>query len=1353
MNNALLYFGGFLVVVLAALFAVPSMVDWNGYRGVFEEEASKVLGRDIRVSGAVNLRLLPTPYVRFEKVRVADVSGQTGEPFIRAESFTMWLAVSPLMRGVLEANKVELDRPVLTLALDGQGGGNWSSIRLQPGSLPFVPRDVTLHSVKLIDGTVGMFNAASQSIVRVERINGELSADGLAGPFRFAGTAAWGGEKRDIRFSTTSAEAQGGFRIKAATRGETSHNSLVFDGSVEGFTSQPKLTGELTGSFPLPMAAGPAAGVGTSTAIGAAAKIDPALRPTLELKASASADASGGTLKDVVLSVANAVEPQTMTGSASARWTDAPRLDVDLTSKWLDLDKLAGGNGPDASFDQIKTLTLGLLREVAGDGNAGARINLEQVKIAGETVGGLKIDAERSDGVIRISQLNAGLPGGSRLVLSGDLKDDAGRPDFSGQVFVHGTSLARLKAWARKSGVDIDIGSNGEFSIDGRIRAGANRFDLTEASVIVGGRTMTGDVSVIDDGHQRAEITIESAVLDSADVFPTMTRHLEAAVASVLSGAAKPEAADAPASRDATATAAKPLADLDVSLRVLAGELRHTSGIYRNVDVQLALKDGDIRIASANFATASGLTVHANGGVQDARSRPKGTVAFDVTAADAAAMRDAVALFDLEHIIGADRAANLPSTRLAGLLRLGQSDHDGAALTIDGMVGGARVRATARFDGGLAAWRSTPSQVHVTADGDDIRDILLLAGGGGAAPAPNAPRATRAAFTIAGILDKAAAAAIDVDADGLKLGYSGSVSLGADNAVVADGTATVMARDVRDVLGLAGMSRSRGLTGAAVDGRFDIAFRKSAWTVATRGFGIGGATLSGTATLTGTDTGRSKVDGDISANRVSVAGLLAAVVDDPARVISAIPASDDAVQDETMPRTIWPEGRFDFAWFANVDGHVRLAFDQFIVSDALTTGAGEMTLAFAASKVALNSVTAQAAGGQLSGEIVLDGAAGGVSAEAKLRLEHAESARVSRLGAGQWGFDVTVGGRAQSPAALMAVLAGRGTMTTSDMRVAGPNVAIVRGVVEQALVGKIANDAEALASALSSALAGASVEIGTRTVAVTIADGSATIEPVTMDAADGQLTNRTTVDLLRLGFESAWRAAIVPPARADLAAADIPKDWSPTTRAATLSPVLASYRGSFDDAMAASGVSAVIDASALPKELVLLQAERQVEDLERIRRLDEQRARLDQDRRNAQAAERAAARASRNQPVPPPPVIPESAHSEGSAPAVAAPLAEGDGATTPGPSTPQPPSGDAQPPASPSASSASDANGASGSSSPLTAADTLAPSAASAGGNEPRPAVAKPRAPRPAREAAPRITPGDEIMRSLRSIP
>ena len=162
MNNGLLFFGGLLVLVLSALFAVPTLVDWNGYRGVFEEEASKVLGRDVRVGGSVNLRFLPAPYVQFDKVRIANVTGQTGEPFVRADSFKMWLSGPALLRGVLEASEIELNKPVLTLVVDKSGGGNWTNITLRSADLPFVPRELALRSVKLSDGTVSIYNAATE---------------------------------------------------------------------------------------------------------------------------------------------------------------------------------------------------------------------------------------------------------------------------------------------------------------------------------------------------------------------------------------------------------------------------------------------------------------------------------------------------------------------------------------------------------------------------------------------------------------------------------------------------------------------------------------------------------------------------------------------------------------------------------------------------------------------------------------------------------------------------------------------------------------------------------------------------------------------------------------------------------------------------------------------------------------------------------------------------------------------------------------------------------------------------------------------------------------------------------------
>ena len=144
MSNFFVAIAVFLITVIGALFAIPYFIDWNGYRGVFEEEATRLLGREVRVGGAVNLHLLPTPYFRFEKVRIADTSANLQDAFFRADSLTIKLSVPPIFRGAIEANEIELQRPVLRLALDKDDGWNWQSFG-QAARTSRLPADRTLR--------------------------------------------------------------------------------------------------------------------------------------------------------------------------------------------------------------------------------------------------------------------------------------------------------------------------------------------------------------------------------------------------------------------------------------------------------------------------------------------------------------------------------------------------------------------------------------------------------------------------------------------------------------------------------------------------------------------------------------------------------------------------------------------------------------------------------------------------------------------------------------------------------------------------------------------------------------------------------------------------------------------------------------------------------------------------------------------------------------------------------------------------------------------------------------------------------------------------------------------------------
>ena len=50
-----------IILALVAALVGPLFVDWTQYRGVFEARASRMVGLPVRVTGAIDARILPTP--------------------------------------------------------------------------------------------------------------------------------------------------------------------------------------------------------------------------------------------------------------------------------------------------------------------------------------------------------------------------------------------------------------------------------------------------------------------------------------------------------------------------------------------------------------------------------------------------------------------------------------------------------------------------------------------------------------------------------------------------------------------------------------------------------------------------------------------------------------------------------------------------------------------------------------------------------------------------------------------------------------------------------------------------------------------------------------------------------------------------------------------------------------------------------------------------------------------------------------------------------------------------------------------------------------------------------------------
>ncbi len=630
--------------------------------------------------------------------------------------------------------------------------------------------------------------------------------------------------------------------------------------------------------------------------------------PLLDLKSDVTADALGAKFENVALALDNAAEPQTITGSAVATWTASPRLDLALESKWLDIDWLAGAGQGTAPFAKLKQLAVGLMQSVAGDSTAAAKINFEQVKIGGENAGGLSIDADRQGGVTHLKTFKVSLPGGSRLDLSGDLKNNAGKFSFAGNAFVGGSSFGRLKSWAEKSGVPIDIDADGPYSAAGKLEIDDTRFALTDASGDISGRPLAGEFKILHEDRERTDLTLQAADLDTREVFPKIAAALGVEFRKSLGLPRRKEDGDP-----------KAVLPGDVRLRVIAGRLTNGEDTYRDVDVSFAIEDRQVKLPVAKLTTESGLSIGLEGRVEQRDSGPVGTLAYDVVGATPEAMHDLVRKAALLDVVGDDRFQGLKDGKIAGLIRLGVRSPGATDVTFDGILNGAHLNGTAEFDGGLNGWRSRASRVQTTLDAPSLPVLLATLGRGGV-DAGQTTQPARASLIAAGTIATGSESRAEISSQNFNMSFDGNARWPDDAKLTLDGGVEIKAARSSDALAVAGISLPSGVEDVAAQGTLDIGRANGAWTIASHNFSFGGSTLAGNVTVT-PDAGVLRINGNVTADRVTVPGLLAAVTDARSNTPTSPTPNADAKNNNSADNTsaaadvrpIWPEGLFNFA--------------------------------------------------------------------------------------------------------------------------------------------------------------------------------------------------------------------------------------------------------------------------------------------------------------------------------------------------------------------------------------------------------------------------------------------------------
>ncbi len=1219
MSNGLLYIAGLISLALAALFAVPYFVDWNGYRGVFEEEATRILGREVRVGGDVNVRFLPSPYVSFEKLRIADPTGSTGEPFFRADSFTMRLSAPPLLKGIIEANEIVLEKPVLRLAVDAEGSGNWRGFSIAPGALPFVPAGVSLQSVKIVDGGIAFHGPKGIGFAELAGLNGELKAESIEGPFAFKGLTKFQGTDRDVRISTGATEADGGIRFKAVVR-DTSGSTNVYsvDGRLDDLKTRPRVAGEVTAKLALTAGEMPIATPPTSPA-GVAGNAE---APLIDFKARVAGDAKGLRLDDIALAFEHVGQPQLISGAASATWNEALNVEMGLSSRWLDLDRVANtAEGAGSPFNTARNFILAMMEALPKNADSKVTFDLDQASLGGEAVSGIKLEVARAQGTLLLNNLRAGLPGGTKLALDGAIADAASGKAFQGDLTLRGTSLLRFLDWAAKDKALAEaVRNEGPFSLHGRLDMSEGGIALTSAGAEIAGRPITGEVHYGMKGRQRFAIVIDGSEVDAAQLWPAAVSGLKR----VLEGG-KAEVA---------ALSKPPFAWLDTAttdlhLRLRTGDMITGRGKLRDVDLDVGIEQGRLAIRACKFVTADGLRLEIEGDVADATKAPRGALQWVFSAPSKEAYGTLVQLFDLSEASRqqADSFATLAPMRLAGTVRLGERQPGAADVATDGSVQSTgRLVLSALLDGGLGNWRNAPADITATIDSPDVTPVVngLGARSSHAPTLAAAPQAGEIFLKAVGTPAKGMTTSAAAKAPTLFFGYDGRVVMPEEGGRSLDGELRVSARGVSDVMAVAGLGSGAPLSETPIVGIIRLVSANHALELKPQQLTIGGSRVDGSVALSYPSEGPAIVTGQIDVDAATVQGLLGLALD--RKQVAEAPGAEPL----TAGKTIWPEHGFDFSALDGIEGKLTVGFGTLVLTEGMAVPNARAEIELGPGKIAVTQLAGKVLGGELVSKLTLERAPGGASLTGELRINDMNLNRPTAPPAKESPASLSLefSGRASTPGALVSVAAGKGELKLGDVTMHAPTPLAVVATSDAVLSGQSGGSGDQLVSALRAQIDASAVAVGPRTIPIEIADGAAKLALVTIESDAGATKVETTIDLASLVVDSAWLAE---PKAPDVVQPDRP-------RGGALPSVGVVYTGPLANAWA---LESRITAEPLERELAIRKMELDADQLERLRNADMERARRDDERRRALESDQGSVAPVPPAPIPVAPVAPQ----------------------------------------------------------------------------------------------------------------
>jgi hypothetical protein len=595
----------FILALLAALIG-PFFIDWNQFRPQFEAEASQVIGVPVRVAGALDARLLPTPTLRLRQVTFGGVN-DLGK--LRADKLDVEFSLGDLMRGEWRANELTIGGMAADLGLDPKG-----KVDLPAASGKFNLAALSIDRFNLT-GRVALHDAASHGTLELNDIVFSGDVRSLAGSLRGDGALSIRGTRYPFRVTSSQDKESSGLRVHLNVDPGQRPLAADAEGLITFANRSPHFDGAVTLSSPP-----------KEPAKDQAAKNQPAQQqaakensnPPWKIVAKLTADSSGAKLDQLEASFGPEERALKFAGSGDIRFGSSPLLRAQLGARQLDADKLlAASEGADKKGTMPARALPALRNWLASLPTlplpANIQFSAEQIMLAGRPVQTVVADLHNETSAWSLEKVDLRAPGATHLTFKTIGISTSVNSGFSGALDLDSSDSDALLVWLQGRN-ETGYRSPRPLRLRGDVSVAPDRVAIDGLKAEMDGGAVQGKIALIDQAgtaNTRVEAALKGERLD-LDAAAALARSLAGP------SGAWPESA---------------------SLSLDLGRATWNGQDFRPLDVKLAYDPKTIVVDQVKFGQGSGVTTEASGRFDRANATGHLTVS-----ASAGSLRDIDAL-------------------------------------------------------------------------------------------------------------------------------------------------------------------------------------------------------------------------------------------------------------------------------------------------------------------------------------------------------------------------------------------------------------------------------------------------------------------------------------------------------------------------------------------------------------------------------------------------------------------------------------------------------------------------------------------------------------------------------------